>query len=171
MGNYFENKDLLAVPAKRAAFSDRTAYLMAEMSRLAYFKFEGGSDIEDIIEQVRKLFPKHNNRTVLESLAMLVEVLLTPLTGLFERVKQTKWYKKSEELLLDAQRYRQSGYGSFLVGRGDKARLRYSVDWWDKLFWWSKQFFNFFRWEFKLLSDHSIQTYSEKLETWANSRR
>ncbi len=36
--NYFANEALLDSPTKRAAYSDRTSYLMAEMSRLAYFK-------------------------------------------------------------------------------------------------------------------------------------
>lgn len=37
---YFCHKDLLDPPVRRAAYSDRTAWLMAEMSRLAYSKFE-----------------------------------------------------------------------------------------------------------------------------------
>ena len=37
---YFEHKELLKIPVFRAAYSDRTAWLMAEMSKLAYLKFE-----------------------------------------------------------------------------------------------------------------------------------
>jgi hypothetical protein len=37
---YFQHKELLNPPVKRAAYSDRTAWLMAEMSRIAYLKFE-----------------------------------------------------------------------------------------------------------------------------------
>jgi len=36
----FKYKELLSPPILRAAYSDRTAWLMAEMSKLAYFKFE-----------------------------------------------------------------------------------------------------------------------------------
>ena len=36
----FSNPRLLEIPTKRAAWSDRTALLMAEMSKLAYYKFE-----------------------------------------------------------------------------------------------------------------------------------
>ena len=36
----FSNPDLLKIPTKRAAWSDRTALLMAEMSKLAYYEFE-----------------------------------------------------------------------------------------------------------------------------------
>jgi len=45
---YFDNKSLLKPPVSRAAYSDRTAWLMVEMARLAYFKFEGSIDIDDI---------------------------------------------------------------------------------------------------------------------------
>ena len=35
---------LLRIPTKRAAWSDRTALLMAEMSKIAYYKFELDAD-------------------------------------------------------------------------------------------------------------------------------
>jgi len=37
---YFEYDELLTPPVKRAAYSDRTAWLMAKMSKLAYLSFE-----------------------------------------------------------------------------------------------------------------------------------
>ncbi|MCH7706473.1 MAG: lipase family protein, partial [Chloroflexi bacterium] len=40
----FSNPRLLQIPIKRAAWSDRTALLMAEMSRLAYYEFEKDGD-------------------------------------------------------------------------------------------------------------------------------
>ena len=40
MSEYFKFNELLSPPIKRAAYSDRTAWLMAEMSRLAYSQFE-----------------------------------------------------------------------------------------------------------------------------------
>lgn len=40
---YFKHKELLNPPVARAAYSDRTAWLMAEMARLAYVKFEAGA--------------------------------------------------------------------------------------------------------------------------------
>ena len=36
----FSNPSLLEIPTKRPAWSDRTALLMAEMSKLAYYRFE-----------------------------------------------------------------------------------------------------------------------------------
>lgn len=359
MQNYFANQALLESPTKRAAYSDRTSYLMAEMSRLAYFKFEGGNNVSEIIEQVRELLPKSQKLTALEALiksrvsnsseaeskailsdilvqhgfslvetfcdsgtdaqaflcirpsqgiailafrgtepslkdikadikarlvtakigdktalmhqgywsqfkslhgdivnelakpgvqdlqlfitghslggalaitavkflasditgacytfgsppvgtrtfdhdiktpiyrvinhvdivprlpnpimmhgirlfALLLGVVLSPFAELISQIKDSAWYDKLSETLLDAQKYRQSGYGSYLVGEGENARLRYSVGIYDRLVWWSKQLLNMFRGEFKLLSDHSIETYSKKLATWAERRR
>ncbi len=53
--NYFSQKELLKAPANRAAFSDRMAYVMAEMSKLAYFKFEGGSTIDQFIDMAKPI--------------------------------------------------------------------------------------------------------------------
>ena len=39
--SYFKQNELLAPPMQRAAYSDRMAYVLAEMSGLAYFPFEG----------------------------------------------------------------------------------------------------------------------------------
>lgn len=43
-GAFLENEDLLKPPMARPAYSDRMAYVMAELSALAYFKFEGSGD-------------------------------------------------------------------------------------------------------------------------------
>jgi len=359
MDNYFRNEALLETPTKRAAYSDRTSYLMAEMSRLAYFKFEGGNNIDQIIKQVRELIPGNKKLLALEALiksqvlvsseaegreilseilkntgfslirpfcdpetdaqaflctrpsqgmailafrgtepnlkdikadvkarltdfthngnkewmhsgylsqfnalrqdigdelekdgvsglqlfitghslggalaitavkflasditgacytfgsppvgtktfdhdiktpiyrvinhvdivprlpnpvlvhgirlfAFLVGLALSPFTGLFSQIKESAWYERLSKALIDAQKYRQSGYGSYLVGEGNKARLRYSVGAYDKLKWWAKQVPNIFRGDFKLLSDHSIETYSRKLAIWAEHRK
>ncbi|MFZ5619554.1 MAG: lipase family protein [Pseudomonadota bacterium] len=49
MSTYFSAKELLLPPTERAAFSDRQAYVCAELSRLAYFKFEGGHIIDQVL--------------------------------------------------------------------------------------------------------------------------
>jgi len=41
---YFKYKELLSPPVRRAAYSDRTAWLMAVMSQLAYLLFENSTD-------------------------------------------------------------------------------------------------------------------------------
>lgn len=55
MTKYFGTKELLDPPTARAAFSDRQAYVCAEMSKLAYFKFEGGHSLDEALEIVRSL--------------------------------------------------------------------------------------------------------------------
>jgi len=42
--DYFTHRNLIAPPVKRAAYSDRTAWMLAEMSRVAYIKFENNKD-------------------------------------------------------------------------------------------------------------------------------
>ena len=42
---YFKYKELLLPPVRRAAYSDRTAWLMAVMSQLAYVLFENSADL------------------------------------------------------------------------------------------------------------------------------
>jgi len=358
MYNYFANEALLESPTKRAAYSDRTSYLMAEMSRLAYFRFEGGSNVDEIITQVRELLPRNQKLAALEALiksqvshssaadsktilaeileqsgfklietfcdpgtdaqaflcmrpsqgvvilafrgtepslkdikadikarlvtvehhgkkvqihsgywsqfdslrkvivkalardkvrerqlfitghslggalaitavkflasditgacytfgsppvgtkafdddirtpiyrvvnhvdivprlpnpimvhgvrllALLVGVVLSPFAGFISQIKESAWFDNLSKALIDAQKYRQSGYGSYLVGEGNKVRLRYSVGMYDRFIWWTKQFLNLFRGEFELLSDHSIETYSRKLATCAEHR-
>ena len=54
MSQYFSQKELLKMPISRAAFSDRMAYVMAEMSKLAYFKFEGGHTSDEFLEQTKQ---------------------------------------------------------------------------------------------------------------------
>ena len=68
MSSYFANDALMTPPHKRAAYSDRTSYLMAEMSRLAYFKFEGGHNLDDVITRVKKLVPEGEERNSLEEM-------------------------------------------------------------------------------------------------------
>lgn len=355
--DYFSNTNLMKAPTRRAAYSDRTSYLMAEMSRLAYFKFEGGSNIQEIMQQVSTFLPEHdglpaleqliqshivstssaeasavldeilqqsgfnliktfcdtgtdaqaflcvNNETkmavlafrgtelslkdiktdisarltevvhddeivlmhsgywiqfsslrdqiemaiqsadikdkqlyitghslggalavtatkflasdstgacytygsppvgtkdfetdiktpiyrivnhvdivprlpnptmvyILRMLAMLLGLVLSLFPGLVERIQKFGWYDKFARLVVDAQRYRQSGYGSYLEGEGQQARLRYSITMYDKLKWWWEQIMNLFRSDFKLLTDHSIDVYSRKLAIWAEN--
>ena len=47
IGPYFTDKQLLSPPLTRPAYSDRMAYVLAEMSDLAYYQFEGQSGVVD----------------------------------------------------------------------------------------------------------------------------
>lgn len=75
MRNYFDDKRLLGIPVRRAAYSDRTSYLMAEMSRLAYFKFEGGNNVSEMVDRVKELLPGHRN---LKAVVALIESQTPP---------------------------------------------------------------------------------------------
>lgn len=55
MTTYFFAKDLLSPPTERAAFSDRQAYVCAELSRLAYFKFEGGNTLDELLTLAKEV--------------------------------------------------------------------------------------------------------------------
>lgn len=52
MSEFFAYKKLLAPPTKRAAYSDRTAWIMAECSRLAYIVFEVESERKVLVENL-----------------------------------------------------------------------------------------------------------------------
>ena len=108
---------------------------------------------------------------VVRGIFMLIEMILDTVGVVLTTMKKWDWYKKLQMFLADAQKYRQSGYGSYLVGDGVNVKLRYSVGTFDRFCWWMKQFRNFFIKDFKLLSDHSIDTYSQKLANWATHRQ
>ena len=55
MIKYFDEKRLLNAPTERAAFSDRQAYVCAEMARLAYFRFEGGHTVDEVLAIARNI--------------------------------------------------------------------------------------------------------------------
>ena len=55
-GPYFTEAELLTPPLVRPAYSDRMAYVLAEMSDLAYHQFEGeGGFIEDAVQAALEL--------------------------------------------------------------------------------------------------------------------
>ena len=89
----------------------------------------------------------------------------------FSSIRKSKWYDKFSKMLADAQRYRQSGYGSYLVGEGTAAKLKYTVSTFDRIKWWLIQVKRIPAGEFKLMSDHSIDKYSSKLAAWAVHRK
>ncbi len=51
----FDDKTLLNAPVRRAAYSDRTAWLMAAMSQLAYYKFEGEQSLKELAVELSRL--------------------------------------------------------------------------------------------------------------------
>ena len=74
MNEYFSANELMSPPIERAAFSDRIAYVCAELSKLAYFKFEGGHTADDLFSYVKTLFKDDERVTLLEQ---KIKALLT----------------------------------------------------------------------------------------------
>ena len=139
----------------------------------ADFDIEITTPIYRIINHV-DIVPRLPNPTmvfVIRYSAVLIGVGLDMVGVVSKTIQNSAWHKKFSRFLADAQKYRQSGYGSYLVGEGSKTRLRYSVSTLDKIRWWCKQWANLWQGEFKLLSDHSIDTYSKKLAAWASYRQ
>ena len=59
IGRYFTDAKLLSPPLARPAYSDRMAYVLAEMSDLAYYQFEGPGDVvNDAVARVLALESK-----------------------------------------------------------------------------------------------------------------
>lgn len=81
----FENRSLLSPPIARAAYSDRTAWLMSEMSRLAYEKFEGDSALFD--DLASRLAPLQDHDRIKKEVATFVKEYLAAKGLGFETLK------------------------------------------------------------------------------------
>ncbi|UZP68005.1 lipase family protein [Desulfovibrio mangrovi] len=69
MNTYFDNALLLsALPIRRAAYSDRTAWLMAEISRLIYEPLPGETTVAEYVEELRKAIREGKHEDLLEGL-------------------------------------------------------------------------------------------------------
>ena len=66
MSTYFSATELLSPPTERAAFSDRQAYVCAELSKLAYFKFEGGHTLDQILKIAKEIIDDDTRFKILE---------------------------------------------------------------------------------------------------------
>ena len=66
MTTYFSAKELLKPPTERAAFSDRQAYVCAELSKLAYFKFEGGNTLDELLTFAKEVVGDDSRFALLE---------------------------------------------------------------------------------------------------------
>ncbi len=70
------DKRLLSTPVGRAAYSDRTAWLMAEMSALAYEKFESRPELLD--EICERLVEMDSPKGIREEIETFVQEYLEP---------------------------------------------------------------------------------------------
>ena len=67
-------------PRERAAFSDRQAYVCAELSKLAYFKFEGGHKIDQAIKVIKDTINIDDEKLQLLKKKLRVILSNTPTT-------------------------------------------------------------------------------------------
>lgn len=70
-------KNLQTLPTTRAAYSDRTAWMMSEMSALAYLKFEGDRSFHEILGLIRALGERGLRRKGGKELSVQIKVLET----------------------------------------------------------------------------------------------
>ena len=69
MDDYFSDSALInTVPIKRAAYSDRTAWIMAEISRLVYERLPAEKTVTDVVDEIRQAIEKGEYEDVLEGL-------------------------------------------------------------------------------------------------------
>ncbi len=83
----FQHKELLAPPIARAAYSDRTAWLMAEMSRLAYKKFE--SDDELLNDLSKRIAPLDDQGQIKKEVMAFVKDYVAPKGAELDALKAT----------------------------------------------------------------------------------
>ena len=74
MESYFAHQSLINTPPiKRAAYSDRTAWMMAELSRLVYEKLPNEQELENLLDTVfaciKENKPRHKILTHISDLA------------------------------------------------------------------------------------------------------
>ncbi|MET1253924.1 lipase family protein [Aliikangiella maris] len=70
---YFQSKFLMQPPVMRSAFSDRQAWLMAELSRLCYFPFEGGHQIDKFLDIAKTIV---DNPALFNKLKLVADAVL-----------------------------------------------------------------------------------------------
>lgn len=75
MTHFFEHPELMkSPPIKRAAYSDRTAWIMAELSRLVYERLPNEQELEELLEKLMKAIQGDAKKKKSELLSLLAEV-------------------------------------------------------------------------------------------------
>lgn len=86
----FDAPDLLKPPVRRAAYSDRTAWLMAALSELAYYRFEGDTaGMDGLIADIVMLAAGGNTAEIRSRIASFVEMMGKPEADRKEALRAT----------------------------------------------------------------------------------
>jgi triacylglycerol lipase len=81
MSNFFSDAALIkAPPIKRAAYSDRTAWIMAEISRLVYEPLPGEVTIKELVTELKSAVKQGDSDDILEALAKKMVQLQSPVS-------------------------------------------------------------------------------------------
>ena len=112
----FDATSLLASPTRRAAYSDRTAWLMAAMSELAYYKFEGESTFADLVSDLAGISSASDIETRLRS---FLESLEKSAEDHLQTLKDVLALAEFEYI----NSYNEVGTQAFLARRRDNSML------------------------------------------------
>lgn len=130
--------------------------------------------VYEIINEI-DLVPRLPNPWLATSLLWLLKALLLTaksITVIEKLLASGSWDDRLESLIQSMTKYRHTGYVSYLVGKGNSARLRYNVDGFDRFQWWLAMMWKMRVWQFnKMITDHSIDEYIAKLRVHALNRR
>jgi pimeloyl-ACP methyl ester carboxylesterase len=111
---YFATTELLKPPTERAAFSDRQAYVCAELSKLAYFKFEGGHTLGDALKIAGKIFGDDARLKILEE---QLKLLLTASPAAEQEARDALRAILQEAQFSLVETFVQQGTEAFLCSR------------------------------------------------------
>jgi predicted lipase len=114
---YFSAKELLAPPTERAAFSDRQAYVCAELSKLAYFKFEGGHTLDEALSIAKSVFGEDERLKLLEE---QLKLLLTASPSAAAEATKALGAILQEGAFTLVKTFSTEGTQAFLCTRGVK---------------------------------------------------
>lgn len=112
----FASQELLRPPIARAAYSDRTAWLLAEMSQLAYEKFESSAELLDALGE--KLAALNDPIRIKDEVANFVKAWLVPSGAGLKTLKSSLAIAEFEL----AETFNSKGTQAFLAKR-DKDRI------------------------------------------------
>jgi hypothetical protein len=102
----------------------------------------------------------------------MLKLLAKSVTVINRVLLSGTWDEKLERFMDAMIKYRHPGYVSYLVGSGQEARLRFNVSGFDRFKWFFAMTWKRRIWQFKkMVSDHSIDVYADKLRVHALKRQ
>jgi hypothetical protein len=126
MDDYFKHEELMkSPPIKRAAYSDRTAWIMAELSRLVYEHLPSEKELEEFLDRLSKQILEGVEKSDLKSTASRV---LTTLKGesaesdvskvlASKKIKLIKSYSEegTEAMIVEFPQNKEAGFDGMFV--------------------------------------------------------